>query len=171
MRVLSVHEVEHVSGGSNSGGPNDFITVTAGTGVQLNWTSGISLGIGFGGIGGYQTGAGASFPAFDFSSLFDDAAKAVADWLKDLTPEADEEIVVTGTIPPKIEIGPGTEVRTYKDGINQLYIDGELVGNVRFTDGSVTVNRESNPIASPIPSWGWRESHGSTLNYHFTSEQ
>ncbi|MFN7398557.1 MAG: hypothetical protein ACK5SX_05710 [Sandaracinobacter sp.] len=94
----------------------------------------------------------------------------MADWLKDLTAEAEEEIVVTGTVPPKVEIGLGTEARIYRDGINQLYINGQFVGNVRFTDGSTTVTHESNPIVSPLPSWGWRESNTNTLNYQFTAE-
>jgi hypothetical protein len=50
------------------------------------------------------------------------ASKAVADWLKDLTSETDEEIVVTGTMPPKIEISSGTEVRRYKDGIMPIWL-------------------------------------------------
>ena len=163
MRVLSANEIAHVSGGSNSGGPNDLITVVSGS----PW-GGISLGIG--GFGSYQTAVGVSIPGFDFSSMFDDISKAVADWLKDFTSETEEEIVVTGTVPPKISIGPGTEVRVYNDGINQLYIDGQLIGNIRFTDGSTRVDVESNPNLSPVPSYSLKESHGSTLNYRFTAE-
>jgi hypothetical protein len=162
MRSLTFDEMDAVSGGVN---PGDETIVVTGFRPQ-SFYGGASLTSGtFGGVSGF-----ASFGGIDLESLSAVGA-AITQWLIDLGLLNDpDEIVVTGERPTPINVGNGTAIAFYPDGINQLFINGQFIGNIRMTDGSIESNTTNTGEVGITPSISDTANFSSHINYEFTRE-
>lgn len=163
MRPLTFDEMDAVCGGTTT---MDGTIVVDGFRPQTFVIGGSSLSFGTsGGFAGFGT-----FSGIDLSSLANIGA-TINQWLVDLGLLNDpDEIVVTGERPNPITVGPGTAIAFYPDGINQLFINGQLVGNIRMTDGSIESTTANTGSVGTQPSISDTATFNSRVNYEFTRE-